>query len=74
MSLYEPPRDTCYRGTALIVTAVFSQSERTTFLGAGRVWDENILVSLKAGARSLLWFLLCGAVVFLAVAPGEFKH
>lgn len=68
-SFREPPRDTCYGGTALIFhdDVLFSQSERTTdFLGAG--WCLfGFEVSSRAGAAPVAvetpWFLLCGAVV-----------
>lgn len=67
------PRDTCYSGTALILThrgaACCSHSrsvplfwEQVVF-----VWVENVLVSLKAGPLPLLWgtrvsAMWCGCV------------
>ena len=77
MSVFEPPRDTCYSGTALIFTpapaaeAPCSCSWSVPLLLGSRlsfVWVKNILVPLKAGRLPLPWrrgFVLCNAVVFL---------
>lgn len=80
---FEPPRDTCYSGTALIFTwwgAAWCSHSRSVPLFWEQVvfvWVENIFVSLKAGPLPLLWgcrFLLCGVVVFLAGAAAEFEY
>lgn len=83
-SFCEPPRDTCNSGTALIFTrrgATWCSHSRSVplFLGAGCVclgWKRPRVFESRAApvAVGTPWFLLCGAVVFLAAAAGEFEY